>query len=70
MNQAIGRSSSRQALRKRTDQGWNHHPDTARKPQEGKVVAVGKGKVSDDGNSFDGIKAGDKILFGKYSGSR
>ena len=46
-------------------------PDTAQeKPQEGKVVAVGKGKVADDGKLVPPeVKAGDKILFGKYSGS-
>jgi chaperonin GroES len=46
-------------------------PDTAKeKPQEGKVVAVGKGKVSDDGKLIaPEVRAGDKILFGKYSGS-
>ena len=46
-------------------------PDTAKeKPQEGKVVAVGKGKVSDDGNLIPmQVKVGDRILFGKYSGS-
>jgi len=46
-------------------------PDTAKeKPQEGKVVAVGKGKKTDDGKviALD-VKAGDRILFGKYSGS-
>jgi len=46
-------------------------PDTAKeKPQEGKVVAVGKGKVGDDGKiiALD-LKKGDRILFGKYSGS-
>jgi len=46
-------------------------PDTAKeKPQEGKVVAVGKGKTTEDGKllALD-VKAGDKILFGKYSGS-
>ena len=46
-------------------------PDTAKeKPQEGKVVAVGKGKVGDDGKliALD-VKAGDRILFGKYSGT-
>ena len=45
-------------------------PDTAKeKPQEGKVVAVGKGKVNDDGKLIPTeVKAGDKILFGKYSG--
>ena len=46
-------------------------PDTAKeKPQEGKVVAVGNGKVNDDGKKVPlDVKAGDKILFGKYSGS-
>jgi chaperonin GroES len=46
-------------------------PDTAKeKPQEGKVVAVGKGKVNDDGKLLPlSVKAGDKILFGKYSGA-
>ena len=46
-------------------------PDTAKeKPQEGKVIAVGKGKVNDDGKIVPlTVKAGDKILFGKYSGS-
>ena len=46
-------------------------PDTAKeKPQEGKVIAVGKGKVDDTGKlrPLD-VKAGDRILFGKYSGS-
>ena len=46
-------------------------PDTAKeKPQEGKVVAVGKGKVNEDGKVIPlNVKAGDRILFGKYSGS-
>ena len=46
-------------------------PDTAKqKPQEGKVVAVGNGKVTDDGKKLAlEVKAGDRILFGKYSGS-
>jgi len=46
-------------------------PDTAKeKPQEGKVVAVGKGKVAEDGKLIaPEVRAGDKILFGKYSGS-
>jgi len=46
-------------------------PDTAKeKPQEGKVVAVGKGKMSDEGKLLvPDVKAGDKILFGKYAGS-
>ena len=46
-------------------------PDTAKeKPSEGKVIAVGKGKVLDDGKirPLD-VKIGDRILFGKYSGS-
>jgi len=45
-------------------------PDTAKeKPQQGKVIAAGAGKVNDDGkrNALD-VKAGDLILFGKYSG--
>ena len=46
-------------------------PDTAKeKPQHGKVIAVGKGKVNDDGKLTPlDVKIGDKILFGKYSGS-
>ena len=46
-------------------------PDTAKeKPQEGKVIAVGLGKVGDDGKRTPlDVKAGDRILFGKYSGS-
>jgi chaperonin GroES len=46
-------------------------PDTAKeKPQEGRVIAVGNGKVSDDGKKIPlDVKTGDKILFGKYSGS-
>ena len=46
-------------------------PDTAKeKPQEGRVIAVGNGKVSDDGKKLPlDVKNGDKILFGKYSGS-
>jgi len=46
-------------------------PDTAKeKPQEGKVIAVGNGKVTEDGKKIPlDVKAGDKILFGKYSGS-
>jgi chaperonin GroES len=46
-------------------------PDTAKeKPQEGKVIAVGNGKVNDEGKKIPlDVKAGDKILFGKYSGS-
>ena len=46
-------------------------PDTAKeKPQQGKVIAVGKGKVNDDGKLTPvDVKVGDTILFGKYSGS-
>ncbi len=46
-------------------------PDAAKeKPQEGKVIAVGKGKVGDDGKLIPlDVKAGDRILFGKYSGT-
>jgi chaperonin GroES len=46
-------------------------PDTAKeKPQEGEVVAVGEGKVLDNGTKVKmSVKAGDRVLFGKYSGS-
>ena len=46
-------------------------PDTAQeKPQQGTVVAVGSGKVSDSGNLVEmTVKKGDKVLYGKYSGS-
>jgi len=46
-------------------------PDSAReKPQEGKVIAVGKGKSNDEGKVFPlDVKAGDSVLFGKYSGT-
>ena len=46
-------------------------PDTAKeKPAEGKVVAVGNGKVSEDGKRVAlEVKKGDRILFGKYSGT-
>ena len=46
-------------------------PDSAKeKPQEGEVVAVGKGKRLEDGSVVPlAVKAGDRILFGKYSGS-
>ena len=46
-------------------------PDTAKeKPQEGQVIAVGTGKVTDEGKRIGlDVKVGDRILFGKYSGS-
>jgi len=46
-------------------------PDTAKeKPQEGKVLAVGKGKINDDGKITPlDVKVNDRILFGKYSGT-
>jgi len=46
-------------------------PDTAKeKPQEVKVIAAGNGKVTEDGKKIPlDVKTGDKILFGKYSGS-
>jgi len=45
-------------------------PDTAKeKPQQGKVIAVGTGKIKEDGGRIPlDVKANDKILFGKYSG--
>ena len=52
-------------------QGGLYIPDSAKeKPQEGEVVAVGKGKRLEDGKVVAlEVKAGDHILFGKYSGS-
>jgi chaperonin GroES len=46
-------------------------PDTAKeKPMEGLVISVGKGKTADDGKLITpDVKAGDRILFGKYSGT-
>jgi len=46
-------------------------PDTAKeKPQMGKIVAAGPGKISDNGNTVEmTLKAGDKVLYGKYSGT-
>jgi chaperonin GroES len=63
-------------LIKRTEEGEVKQgsiivPDTAKeKPQQGEVVAAGNGKLLDNGEraTLD-VKAGDKILFGKYSGS-
>ena len=56
---------------KETVKGGIIIPDTAKeKPQEGKVIAVGTGKVTDEGKRLGlDVKVGDKILFGKYSGS-
>lgn len=54
-----------------TMQGGLYIPDSAKeKPQQGEVVAIGKGKRSDDGklNALD-VQVGDRILFGKYSGN-
>ncbi len=63
-------------LVKRLEEGDAKHgsiiiPDTAKeKPQEGKVIAVGNGKVTEEGKKIPlDVKAGDRILFGKYSGS-
>jgi chaperonin GroES len=46
-------------------------PDTAKeKPQEGKIIAVGKGKIGDDGKVTPlDVKVNDRVLFGKYSGT-
>jgi chaperonin GroES len=63
-------------LVKRLAEGDEKHgsiiiPDSAKeKPQEGKVIAVGTGKVTESGKKLPlDVKAGDRILFGKYSGS-
>ena len=56
---------------KETVKGGIIIPDTAKeKPQEGQVIAVGNGKLLDNGTKVPlDVKAGDKILFGKYSGT-
>ena len=62
-------------VKRREEQDEKHGsliiPDTAKeKPQEGQVIAVGTGKVTDAGKHFPlAVKEGDRILFGKYSGS-
>ena len=63
-------------LIKRRDQDDDKHgsliiPDSAKeKPHEGTVIAVGAGRVADDGRALPlGLKKGDRILFGKFSGS-
>jgi chaperonin GroES len=63
-------------LVKRLEEGEVKHgsiiiPDSAKeKPQEAKVIAVGNGKVTEDGKRLPlDVKAGDRVLFGKYSGS-
>lgn len=56
---------------KETVKGGIIIPDTAKeKPQEGEVIAVGAGKLSEDGKRIPlDVKAGDRVLFGKYSGN-
>ena len=56
---------------KETIKGGIIIPDTAKeKPQEGEVIAVGGGKKTEDGKVIPlDVKAGDRILFGKYSGT-
>ena len=51
--------------------GGIYIPDTAKeKPQMGQIVAAGPGKTSDNGNTVEmTLKAGDKVLYGKYSGT-
>ena len=51
--------------------GGLYIPDTAKeKPQQGEVVAVGPGKVSDEGKRLEmDVSVGDKVLYGKYSGT-
>ncbi|MBI5631653.1 MAG: co-chaperone GroES [Elusimicrobia bacterium] len=56
---------------KETKRGGIIIPDTAKeKPQEGEIVAAGKGKITEDGKVLPmDVKPGDRILYGKYSGS-
>ena len=61
----------RRVEEKETVKGGIIIPDTAKeKPQEGEVIAVGNGKILDNGSKVPlDVKAGDRILFGKYSGT-
>ena len=61
----------RRVEEKETAKGGIIIPDTAKeKPQEGEVLAAGNGKVLENGTKFAlDVKVGDKILFGKYSGT-
>ena len=54
-----------------TMRGGLYIPDTAKeKPQQGEVIAVGPGKLSDEGKRIEpDLKVGDKVLYGKYSGT-
>ena len=54
-----------------TMRGGLYIPDTAKeKPQQGEVVAVGPGKLSEEGKRIEmELKVGDKVLYGKYSGT-
>ncbi len=51
--------------------GGLYIPDTAKeKPQQGEIVAIGPGKVNDEGNRIEPeVEVGDKVLYGKYSGT-
>ena len=57
--------------REETTKGGIILPDTAKeKPQEGEVIAVGSGKLTDDGNRIEmEVKKGDKIIYAKYAGT-
>ena len=71
----LGPLHDRVLIRRLEEQDEKHGsiiiPDTAKeKPQEGQVIAVGTGKVTEDGKKLPlAVKEGDRILFGKYSGS-
>jgi chaperonin GroES len=57
--------------KERQEKGGIIIPDTAKeKPQEGEVIAVGKGKITDEGKVLPmDVKVGDKVLYGKYAGT-
>ena len=54
-----------------TMRGWLYIPDTAKeKPTQGEIIAVGPGRVNDDGKNIPtGFKVGDTVIYGKYSGT-
>src|SRR5207253_10723513 len=66
-----GRNPGRSVGEGRYTRGGIIIPDSAKdKPQEGEIIAVGRGKSNDEGKVFPlAVKEGDRILFGKYSGT-
>ena len=68
---SIARPRARAPHRRRgRDRRRHHHPDTAKeKPQEGEIIAVGPGRYEKNVRVPMELKVGDKVLYGKYSGT-